>query len=100
MIKPGQPVRLLYDAFPHQRFGVARGTVDAVAGFVSLPGDMPAASGLREAAYKVTIRLASDHVEDDNGRYALRPGMALAAEIVLESRSLAAWLLAPLQAGL
>ena len=99
MIKPGQPVRLLYDAFPHQRFGVARGSVDAVAGFVSLPGDMPAASGLREAAYKVTIRLASDHVEDDNGRYALRPGMALAAEIVLESRSLLTWLLAPLKAA-
>ena len=100
MIKPGQPVRLLYDAYPHQRFGVANGVVDAVAGFVSLPGDMPAASGLREAAYKVTIRLASAHVEDDNGRYALRPGMALAAEIVLESRSLARWLLDPLKAGL
>ena len=100
MIRPRQSVRLLYDAFPHQRFGVAHGEVDAVAGFVSLPGDMPAASGLREAAYKVTIRLAVDHVEDDNGRYALRPGMALAAEIVLESRSLLDWLLAPLQAGL
>lgn len=100
MIKPGQPVRLLYDAFPHQRFGVASGAVDAVAGFVSLPGDMPAASGLREAAYKVTILLASDHVEDRHGRYALRPGMSLAAEIVLESRSLAEWLLVPLRAGL
>lgn len=100
MISPGQPVRLLYDAFPHQQFGVASGVVDTVAGFVSLPGDMPIASGLREAAYKVTVLLASDHVEDKRGRYTLRPGMGLAAEIVLESRSLAEWLLAPLQAGL
>ena len=100
MIKPGQAVRLLYDAFPHQQFGAASGTVDAVAGFVSLPGDRPAASGLREAAYKVTIRLDSDHVEHRRVRYALRPGMALAAEIILESRSLGEWLLAPLLARL
>ena len=98
MIRPGQSVRLLYDAFPHHQFGAGLGDVDAVAGFVSLPGDMPAAIGLREAAYKVTIGVASDHVEDEEGRYALRPGMALAAEIILDTRSLANWFLAPLKA--
>ena len=90
----------LMHAFPHQQFGTARGEVAAVAGFVSLPGDMPVASGLREAAYKVRLRVADNHVEDSHGRYALRPGMALAAEIVLESRSLADWCLAPLRARL
>ena len=100
MVRPGQTVRLLYDAFPHQQFGTARGEVAAVAGFVSLPGDMPVASGLREAAYKVRLRVADNHVEDSQGRYALRPGMALAAEIVLERRSLADWFLAPLRARL
>lgn len=100
MVRPGQTVRLLYDAFPYQQFGTARGEVGAVAGFVSLPGDMPVASGLREAAYKVRLRVADNYVEDSQGRYALRPGMALAAEIVLESRSLADWFLAPLRARL
>lgn len=100
MVRPGQTVRLRYDAFPHQQFGTARGEVVAVAGFVSLPGDMPVASGLREAAYKVRILVADGHVEDAQGRYALRPGMALAAEMVLESRSLADWLLAPIRARL
>ena len=98
MVRPGQAVRLFYDAFPLQQFGAASGEVDTVAGFVSLPGDIPVASGLQEAAYKVRIRVASEHVEDGRGLYALRPGMALAAEIVLESRSLANWLLSPLQA--
>jgi membrane fusion protein len=100
MVRPGQTVRLLYDAFPHQQFGTARGEIAAVAGFVSLPGDMPVASGLREAAYKVRIHVNDDHVEDAQGRYALRPGMALAAEIVLESRKLADWFLAPIRARL
>jgi membrane fusion protein len=100
MVRPGQTVRLLYDAFPHQQFGTARGKVAAVAGFVSLPGDMPAAAAVREAAYKVRIHVADDYVEDAQGRYALRPGMALAAEIVLENRSLADWFLAPIRARL
>lgn len=100
MIQPGQTVRLLYDAFPFQQFGTASGQVDDVAGFVSLPGHMPVAAGLKEAGYKVTVTIESDYIEGERGRYALRPGMALAAEIVLESRSLAHWLLAPLQARL
>lgn len=100
MVRPGQAVRLRYDAFPHQQFGTARGEVAAVAGSVSLPGDMPVASGLQEAAYKVRILIADDHVEDAHGRYALRPGMALAAEVVLESRRLADWFLAPIRARL
>ena len=100
MVRPGQAVRLRYDAFPHQQFGTARGEVTSVAGFVSLPGDMPVAFGLREAAYKVRILISDDHVEDAQGRYALRPGMALAAEIVLESRRLADWFLAPIRARL
>jgi len=97
MIRPGQSVRLLYDAFPFQQFGAASGQVDEVAGFVSLPVDMPVAAGLGEAGYKVTVTIESDYIEDERGIYALRPGMALAAEIVLENRSLAHWLLAPLQ---
>lgn len=100
MIERGQAVQLRYDAFPHEHFGAAHGVVEAVAGFVSLPGDLPGATGLREAAYKVRIRLAANDVEDENGRYALRPGMALAAEIVLERRSLMDWLLGPLLARL
>lgn len=96
MIRRGQDVRLLYDAFPHQQFGASGGKVESVAGFVSLPGDIPTGTGLREAAYRVRVSVDSAHVEDGQETYALRPGMALAAEIVLETRSLADWLLAPL----
>ena len=96
MIKRGQDVRLLYDAFPHQQFGAASGKVESVAGFVSLPADIPTGTGLHEAAYKVRISVDSGHVEHGQEHYALRPGMALAAELILETRSLADWLLAPL----
>ena len=95
LVQEGQEVRLLYDAFPHEQFGVASGKVESIAGFVSLPGDVPQTFGMREAAYRVRIVVDADHVADRQGRYALRPGMLLGAEIVLERRSLAQWLLAP-----
>jgi membrane fusion protein len=98
LIKEGQTVQLLYDAFPHEQFGVASGRVDSIAGFVSLPADVPQTFGVREASYKVRIAVDADHVTDQTGRYALRPGMLLAAEVVLEKRTLAQWLLAPLRA--
>ena len=94
LIEPGQHVRLRYDAFPHERFGVAVGRVTSVADYVLLPGDMPNAFPLREASYKVGIRLDAEHVTAARVRYALKPGMLLTAEIVLESRSLIDWLLA------
>jgi membrane fusion protein len=95
LIREGQVVRLLYDAFPHEQFGVASGNVESIAGFVSLPADVPQTFGIREAAYKVRIAVEADYVTDRTGRHALRPGMSLGAEIVLEKRSLAQWLLAP-----
>lgn len=90
-VRPGQSVRLRYDAFPHRQFGMAKGRVESVAGFVLLPGDVPSTFGMREAAYRARISI-------ERGRFALRPGMLLAAEITLENRRVADWLLAPLRA--
>ena len=97
LVRPGQEVRLRYDAFPHQQFGMATGRIESVTGFVLLPGDVPPTFGMREAAYKARVGIQSDHVVDQSGHYALRPGMLLAAEIMFESRSVADWLLAPLR---
>ena len=93
LVEEGQVVQLRYDAFPHERYGVAQGRVTSIDGFVSLPSDLPLSFGLREASYRVRVSLDAGHVRDAHGRYALRPGMTLAADIVLESRSLVDWLL-------
>ena len=93
LIEPGQVVQLRYDAFPHERFGVASGTVESIAGYVLLPSDVPPTFGLREASYRVRVSVETEHVRDEHGQYVLKPGMMLAADIVLESRSLVAWLL-------
>lgn len=97
LLRRGQRVRLLFDAFPHQHFGPGAGEISAIDGYVLLPGDLPPTFGLREAAYRVRIALASEWMMLDGEAYALRPGMLLAAELILERRSVLEWLLAPLR---
>lgn len=92
LVAAGQSVRVRFDAFPQEQFGTASGRVESVAEYVLLPPDIPSTFGLREASYKVRIGLERDHVSDAHGSYGLKPGMLLAAEIVLENRSLADWL--------
>ena len=96
-IEPGQSVRLMYDAFPQQQFGAFSGKVDRISDFVLLPSEVPQTFFLREATFKVHISIESDAISLEAGSAMLRPGMLLAAEIILENRSLIDWLLEPIR---
>jgi membrane fusion protein len=96
-IQSGQAVRLMYDAFPQQKFGAFAGQIEHVSDFVLLPSDIPQTFPLREATYKIVIAIDYQAVDIGAIRTPLRPGMLLAAEIVLERRSFVDWLLEPLK---
>jgi membrane fusion protein len=95
-VRRGEPVRLLYDAFPFQRFGAYGGTISSVAETMVLPTDIAEPVSLKEPAYKVRVALDRQSV-DANGRLVpLQPDMTLAADIILERRQLIEWLFEPL----
>ena len=96
-IQSGQAVRLMYDAFPQQKFGAFAGQIEHVSDFVLLPSDIPQTFPLSEATYKIVIAIEYQAVDIGAIRTPLRPGMLLAAEIVLEKRSFVDWLLEPLK---
>ena len=95
LIREGQPVRLMYDAFPQQRFGTFAGEVTRISDFILMPTEVPQTFSLREATFKVQISIQGDSVALQTGAAPLRPGMLLAAEVILESRRLIDWLLEP-----
>ena len=95
----GQTVRLNYDAFPRQKFGVFAGRIERVSEFVLLPAELPQTFSLREASYKVSVSIPREEIGAGQRNARLRPGMLLAAEIVLEKRSLFDWLLEPLRSS-
>lgn len=99
LIRPGQEVRLLYDAFPQQEFGAFRGSISHISEFVVLPADLPQPFQLPEASYKLSVAIHDTEVMTEIGVARLRPGMLLFAEIMLEKRKLFDWLLAPLSRG-
>lgn len=97
-IRSGQDVRLLFDAFPYQRFGSFKGTVVSVSHTIIAPNELDAPIQVKEPVYRVRIALADQSLTAFGEKVALQPGMTLSANIVLERRSFIDWLLQPLRA--
>jgi len=96
-VQPGQTVRISYDAFPPQKFGTFEGRIERISNFVVLPGETSQPFPIREATYKVQGEIDGAAIQTSIGPAALRPGMLMAAEIILEERNLVDWLLEPLR---
>lgn len=95
----GQPVRLLFDAFPYTRFGPGRGSVAQVSTAVLRPDEVTAAVHVTEPVYKVLVDLGSFAMQAYGKDIPLQSGMALTADILLEDRSFLDLLMDPLLAA-
>lgn len=99
-IQEGQEVRLMYQAYPYQKFGAGEGRVVSVSRTVLAPAEV-AIPGLQvqEPVFRVRVKLSRDHVAAYGRDVALQPGMLLTADVVIDRRSLLEWLLDPLYAA-
>jgi membrane fusion protein len=95
-VRPGQEVRILYDAFPYQRFGTHRGRVVTISQTVLLGADVTTPVALQEPAYRAVVALERQDIVAEGESTPLRADMLLRADIVLERRPLIGWLLDPL----
>lgn len=95
-VRPGQQVRMLYDAFPYQKFGTYRGSVTKVSHTILTGNDSTGPITLKEPAYRVTAALERPDIDAYGLKMPLQPGMLLKADVVLERRSLMRWLLDPI----
>ncbi|GAB3627833.1 Colicin V secretion protein CvaA [Pandoraea terrae] len=78
----GQPVKLKFNAFPYQRYGLIDGTLE----FIS-PATKPSAQS-KQPMYEGRVRLARDYYVVADTKYPLRYGMTATAEIVVRERRL------------
>jgi membrane fusion protein len=95
-VDEGQTVRLLYDAFPYQKFGFHTGVVSDVSRTVISSTDLPIAPPTQEPVFLITVDLGRQDVDANNQLYALQSGMTLSADIVLEDRKIWEWVFEPL----
>jgi membrane fusion protein len=95
-VRAGQDVRILYDAFPYQKFGTYRGRVLKVSQTILTGNDVVGPFQLKEPAYRVTAALERPDIDAYGQKIPLRPDMLLKADVILDKRSLMSWLLDPL----
>jgi membrane fusion protein len=94
-IQKGQEVVLRYEAFPYERFGQYRGTVVEIGRSVWSPGERIGPLTAKEPVYRVDVKLERQTVSALGQEVALRPGMLVNADILLERRTLLEWLFEP-----
>jgi HlyD family secretion protein len=78
----GLPVKLKFNAFPYQRYGVITGTLEYVS-----PATRPS-SQTKEPVYEGRVSLERDYYKVGETRYPLRYGMVATVEIVVRERRL------------
>ena len=94
-VAPGQEVVLRYDAFPFQRFGQYRGTVERVSRTVWSAGEKVGPLTVREPVYRVDVRLDAQYVTAGEQKLPLRSGMMVNADILQEKRKVWEWVFEP-----
>jgi membrane fusion protein len=93
----GQDVVLRYSAFPYQKFGTQQGKIIAIDQAATLPSDSNLVLPIKEPSYLVSVQLAQQFIHTYQEPTPLKPGMLLDADIYLDRRSLAEWLLDPIR---
>ncbi|HAS6216799.1 TPA: HlyD family efflux transporter periplasmic adaptor subunit [Vibrio vulnificus] len=95
-IEVGDQVRLRFDAFPYQRFGFMSARVTSIDKTIT-PARHPSLKlPTTEPVYRVQAELNEQNFTSGDKTLLLKSGMQLQADIILEKRSIAGWLLDPL----
>ena len=81
-LREGLPVKIKFNAFPYQRYGVINGTLEYVS-----PATKPA-SQTKQPVYEARVSLERDYYQVAETRYPLRYGMTATVEIVVRERRL------------
>jgi len=94
-VAKGQDVILRYEAFPFERFGQYRGNIIDIGRNVWTPGERIGTLVAKEPVYRVDVGLERQAVAALGQEYALRPGMAVNADLLLEKRTILEWIFEP-----
>jgi HlyD family secretion protein len=100
-VRPGQAVKLKFAAYPFQKYGMGQGIVEHVSADAQSEEEARdkglSANGQQPLRYKALVVLASSTLEMDAVKYPLAVGMQTTAEILLGERTVAEYLLSPVQ---
>jgi membrane fusion protein len=102
-VREQQLVYLRYEAYPYQKFGMAKGKVIAVSHTPFAPSELPlniaqqivSRVGAQEALFRAVVELDSQTIHALGTDWPLKPGLMLDADVKQEERAIWEWLLDP-----
>src|SRR2546427_544945 len=94
-VQSGQSVRLRYEPYPYQTYGMHEGIVLEVSNSPLRPEDFAILSTTikQEGMYRVTVKIKSQIITKNGKQTTLFPGIALEADIQQDKRRLIDWIL-------
>ncbi|MDE1183574.1 HlyD family efflux transporter periplasmic adaptor subunit [Paraburkholderia sp.] len=98
-VREGQIVRLKFDAFPYAKFGSYEARIDSISRTTVRSAMSPAGaskSANPDGDYMAWATLSGNTFNFERQHFDILPGMAATASIVIERRTIAEWVLAPL----
>lgn len=92
----GGLVRIRYEAFPYQRFGIQSGVIEQISPSYVLPRELDSPITVTEAVFPIKVALGKQSLQFNGQDFALTSGMRVEADIPKERRRLLEWLFEPL----
>jgi HlyD family secretion protein len=90
-VKVGMPVKIKFDAYPFQEYGVVKGRVSWISPDAKIQENSPT----RIETYQVEIALDKPYIETGNKRILLTPGQTATAEVIVRQRRVIDFILDP-----
>ncbi|HEY9800011.1 MAG TPA: HlyD family efflux transporter periplasmic adaptor subunit [Leptolyngbyaceae cyanobacterium] len=90
-LKEGMPVKIKFDAYPFQDYGVVTGRVD----WVSPDSKVTQSNQGNTQNFELTISLARPYIQSGNKRIPLTPGQTATAEVIIRQRRVSDYILDP-----
>ena len=87
-VQPGQEVRLLFDAFPYQKYGAGRGTVIFVSDVLTEVAALDPGLGITEPVFRIRVAIDPRGLSGAASLRPMRAGMTLSANLLLQRRRL------------
>jgi membrane fusion protein len=95
-VRSGAPVRIRYDAYPHQKYGTYDGVIDSVSRTTVFPADKRFRITPTEPVYMARVRVLDQDVSAYGASQPLQSGMTLTADVMRDERRLIEWIFDPL----
>jgi membrane fusion protein len=87
-VKPGDDVRLLFDALPFQKYGAGHGTIIDISNVPADPSSIDPSLKIDQPVFRIRLHIDRTPSIRQGEDRPLRPGMTVSANLVLEQRAL------------